>query len=286
MSDSIKVSLFASAVRQKLWFSLLDSLKDTSVSYEVIFAGNAPNWETGILLNQSNFKYIPTGNIKPAQCYEIARRHCSGEVVVWIADDCEFKGDVIGKAYRHWKTCNEHHILSLQTEESGIWQDMNKHAIYWNEGNTFPLMAPIAMMSRTFLEDLGGFDRRYVCGQYENDMVMRAYAKGATVEVFGDRSAYVEINHREKSILSGETTTKQDFESRPFAVGYNTDRYILEKSWCKMNEVKLFVALASNPSEVYNKDYMEVLDTRSDEFEPYSKEISVVASESNRGIWE
>lgn len=36
----MQVSLFASAVRPKLWPALFKSLEGTSVKYEVIFAGN------------------------------------------------------------------------------------------------------------------------------------------------------------------------------------------------------------------------------------------------------
>lgn len=287
MEQGIKVSLFASAVRQKLWFSLLDSLNSTSVPYEVIFAGNAKYWQTGVLMNKANFKYIETGNIKPSQCYEIARRACSGDVVVWIADDCEFKWDIIGKAFQYWNGIgNDKLILSLQTEESGIWQNMDHHRLFGGGNTQFPLMAPIGMMSRKFLEDLGGLDRRYICGQYENDIVMRACAVGGSVEVYGDRGTYVEINHHEKSVLAGEITTKQEFEKRPFATGYGIDRMILEKSYCKMNEAKLFAALTYHPNEVYTKDYMDMLPGRTDVFEPYGTNISFTDSESHKGIWD
>jgi len=127
MSD-IKVSLFASAVRPKLWPALFKSLVGTSVSFEVIFCGNNPPNFKGpnhpglkiTLWSGSPHKYICTENIKPAQCYEIARSYCTGETVVWIADDCEFPNDVIGKAYKYWKSQNnEKLILSIQTKESG-----------------------------------------------------------------------------------------------------------------------------------------------------------------------
>lgn len=282
------VSLFASAVRQKLWFSCLDSLKNTSIDYEVVFAGDAKNWESGVLLNKPHLQYIKTGHIKPAQCYEIARRECRGDVGVWMADDCEFKGDIIGQAYRYWNLMdNEKLILSLQMEESGIWQDMRAHRIFGGGHEHFPIMAPIAMISLKFLEELGGFDKRYVCGQYENDVLMRAYEKGARVQVFGNKDMYVELNHHEKSVLADEITSKTDFESRPFATGYGIDRMVLERSWCRMNEAKLFWAINKKDAyEIYSSDYMEMLPQRSDEFQPYEKDISLTVSEGNKGIWQ
>lgn len=278
---SIKVSLFASAIRVKLWPSLFFSLAGTEVDYEVVFAGGPLYF-----VDDFKFKYIPTANIKPSQCYEIARRNCIGEVIVWMADDCEFKGDIISKAYYYWKAKRRDKlILSLQTEESGIWQDMEYHRFFGGDNKT-PLMAPIGMASKAFIEELGGLDRRYVCGQYENDLVMRAYAAGGSVEVFGDRTSYVEINHREKSISSGETTQKEHYERRPFAMGYTIDRAVLERSWCRMNEAKLFAAIKDGQKVVYNKDVYDMLLNRSDAFEPFAKDISLIQSESNKGIWE
>ena len=122
----MQVSLFASAVRPKLWHALFKSLEGTSVEYEVVFSGN--NYDiTGeshlisgnkiTLWAGSPYYYICTGNIKPAQCYEIARRHCTGETAVWIADDCEFPNDVIGKAYKYWKSQNNEKLISSNLQE-------------------------------------------------------------------------------------------------------------------------------------------------------------------------
>ena len=74
----IQVSLFASAVRPKMWPAYLKSLESSSVSYEVVFAGN-----TMPESHHPRLRYITTGNIKPSQCYEIARRHCIGELISW-----------------------------------------------------------------------------------------------------------------------------------------------------------------------------------------------------------
>jgi hypothetical protein len=280
------VSLFASAVRPKLWKCLVDSLGFTLVNAEIVFAGNAEFDDR--LFDGKYCKYIKTGNIKPAQCYEIARRHCTGEVVVWIADDCEFPNDVIGKAYKYWKSQNnEKLILSIQTKESGYnlpegeLFDMNKHRFFGLETSS-PLMAPLGMMSRKFLDDLGGIDRRYVAGQYENDIVMRAYQHGATVEIFGGPDCYIDIDHLRKSIEIGESKNQEDFLNRPFARGYLKDREVLENSWTLFDQAKAFKRLQAGerPSTL-----REVSPIQLDEFEPY-QELSLTKSESNKGHWE
>ena len=110
-----QVSLIASAVRTQLWEDFFKSLEGTSVEFEVVFSGNSSKHH--MILNSRyinengyesfrNIKYIETSNIKPAQCYEIARRNATGETVVWVADDAEFPNDVIIKEYKYFKSKN------------------------------------------------------------------------------------------------------------------------------------------------------------------------------------
>jgi hypothetical protein len=172
-----EVSLIASAIRTPLYQMFLDSLKGTAVDIEVVFAGHVKPEVELIVPARVEFKYILTGRIKPAQCYEVARRAATGEVIIWVADDCEFKGGVIEKAYAFWKSLNdEKAVLSIQTKEYYLTQNnsvgdnfcnMDLHSFHGGNPNT-PRMAPLGMMSRVYLDRLGGFDRRFVCGQWEN----------------------------------------------------------------------------------------------------------------------
>jgi hypothetical protein len=306
-----KVSLFASAVRPKLWPSLLKSLENSIVNYEIVFAGPITETikkekELGLIFipdkDNSNvgqiiitkpdckklIRYIKTENIKPAQCYEIARRQCTGEVVVWIADDAEFVGDILGKAYNYWKSHkNEKLILSLQTKESGYgckygqMFNMKEHTFYSLCPET-TLMAPLGMMSRKFLDELGGLDQRYVCGQYENDIVMRAYQQGASVEIFGSPDCYVDIDHLRKSIEIGESTDEETFRERPFATGYAQDRLILENSWTTFDATHAFKRLQAGERP---HTLREVSPVQLDEFQGYPSEIPLTYSLSNKGKW-
>lgn len=268
------VSLFASAVRPQLFKPFLNSLKGTTVKVEVIFAGNCPlrlpMEDPWLFPDGVYYKYITTGNVKPAQCYEIARRACSGETVMWVADDCEFPNDVIGKAYRHWKEKNNPKlILSVQTRESGyrLYEgrlfDMIQHRFFAYRHET-PLMAPLGLMGRTFLDELGGLDRDFVCGQYENDIVMRAYAAGGNVEIFGGPDCFVDIDHIGKSLAIGESKMREDFLNRPFAKGYTHDREVLEKDWIKNGQVVL---------------------ERQSPFQPYEEADILRQSQGAKGLW-
>lgn len=280
---SVDVSLFASAVRPKLWMALLKSLEGTSVEWEVVFAGNTSYADIPLevlpYISTGKFRYIETANIKPSQCYEIARRECIGETLIWTADDAEYPNDVVGKAYKYWKSCNnEKLILSIQTKESGYGLpqgqlfDMNMHRFFGYRVNT-PLMAPLALIGKNFLDDLGGIDRRYVAGQYENDLVMRAYNEGASVEVFGGKDCFIDIDHLGKSIAIGESKTEKDFLNRPFATGYEKDRQVLEGSW--VDNLR-----PGNLKKDANGKYI-----RNDSFEPFENKDLLKSSQSNKGIW-
>jgi hypothetical protein len=217
---NICVSLFASAIRKKLFKEFLDSLKHTTVSYEVVFAGTLTDQDLAEFKDYPELKYIKTENVKPAQCYEIARRNCVGNLVHWCADDAVFSGDILGNAYRYWESKeNRKLILSLQTKENGILCDMKDHRFFGFDQNT-PLMAPLALLSREYLEELGGLDRRFSTGQWENDLACLALADGATVEIFTGQGL-ITLDHYQKHGVD-----------RPFALGYPYDRAILEKIWC------------------------------------------------------
>lgn len=252
----IKVSLFASAIRIPFYPTFLKSLKGTSIPYEVVFAGhNTPEEIAPIKAEYPEFKYIHTANIKPAQCYEVARRHCVGETIQWTADDCEYSPDLMGKAYNYWKSFNDEKIiLSLQTKENGQFCDMRVHSFFGCQFHT-PLMAPLALMSNKLMANLGGFDRRYICGQYENDAVMRVVAIGGRVEIFGDKDNMINIDHYARHGIH-----------RPFALGYNHDRYILESSW--------------------TNGQGSMMDQRADVFEPYIDDDILTKSQSfNNKLW-
>lgn len=279
------VSIFASAIRKEIWKECLESLLLSSINIEVVFGGNCTKEQVKPFLDKYKFfKYIHTENIKPNQVYEATRRYCTGETIAWFCDDAEAVNDVYGKAYRYWKSKkNEKLILSIQTKESGYGQKnsklfpMKEHTFYSLMPDT-PLMCPMNLMSRKFLDELGGYDRRYTCGQSENDVCCRAYQHGANVEIFGDETCYVDIDHLSKSIAIGESTDEESFKERPFAKGYHLDRQVLENSWTTFDQVDAFKRLQAGERPISLRRISHV---QLDKFEPYSNPISLEKSEGN-----
>ena len=49
-------------------------------------------------------------------------------------------------------------------------------------------MAPIGMMNRKYFQELGGIDRRFICGQWDNDLMIRIYNDGGGLKYFWRRS--------------------------------------------------------------------------------------------------
>jgi hypothetical protein len=224
MSD-IKVSLFASAVRTKDWMRFYNSLKDNKLKWEVVFVGNV---KPDFVLPE-NFKWI-YADVKPCQCYEIAARHCSGELIGWTCDDAEYRVRQnqapqcnLDKAYEYYKQANdERAVVSMHTIEDGrdVW---HQHHFFGKWRDT-PVMAPMAILNREVFHKIGGYDKRFISAQAENDIVMRVYEIGGKV-ILGKES-FVYIGHRECHVggVAGEHKSM-------IRQHYNADRQVLENLW-------------------------------------------------------
>jgi hypothetical protein len=214
----MKVSVIAAAHRNQWWQVFMDSLKSTEIEYEVIFVGPNPP-----LHEYENFRYI-SSEAKPAQCYEIARRSAKGELVHWTADDAEYSENCLDHAYAFWKSLHDRKaVVSIQTHENGSVTALHEHCFFNGRSDT-PLMAPVGMMNREYLGELGGLDARYIYGQYENDIVMRVYEDGGSCHKF--KIAHIALDHYRKHGGEGRL-----WET------YLQDRSTLEGSWVKDGQV-------------------------------------------------
>ncbi|KKL63470.1 hypothetical protein LCGC14_2174770 [marine sediment metagenome] len=227
MEKNIQVSLFASAVRTKDWMRFYDSLKNNTINWEVVFVGNKkPDFDL-----PENFKFI-YANVKPCQCYEIAARNCSGELIGWTCDDATYEQPLnpipqknLDKAYEFYKKENDRrNIVSMHTIEDGrdVW---HQHR-FFGKWNDTPIMAPMALMNRETFIEIGGYDKNFISAQAENDIIMRIYELGGKVILGTD--AFVYIGHRECHI--GGIPGEHKSMIRQY---YVADRQILENLWVK-----------------------------------------------------
>ena len=136
-------------------------------------------------------------------------------------------------------------------------------------------MAPLGFIGKDWLDRLGGLDRRYISGQYENDIVMRSNFGGGQVVKYED--AVVSINHKKKH---GNTTKFWD--------DYDHDRKVLESSWVVGGYApRPGIALdLTDKVAFYPIPNKEVSLTQLDKFEPYEDTDLLVKSQSFKGGFE
>ncbi len=276
--SEIKLSLFASAVRPHLWKELLESLRGGKYAYEVVFSGfiDEELWKP-FALDYPEFKYIQSEDLKPSQNYHIASKSCTGELIGWTADDCVYSEGYIDKIYDYWKSFNnEKLVLSCKTNENGNNETMLNHRFFGRNQNT-PLMAPLGIMCREYFWKLGGYDRRYINGQTENDLVMRVWADGGEVKIYED--VCISIDHKNKH---GSETN--------FWAGYNEDREQLENSWViggykPSPEPLLIIQGLKPPYHYFPINNTEVTLKRNDKFEGFEDVDLLTRSQSRKGQW-
>jgi len=223
----IQVSLVASANRTDWWNRFYNSLKGNKINWEVIFVGDTPPKNK----MPDNFRWIKA-TVKPAQCYELGFRLAKGELIHWTADDADYmyngNTDNIDRAYYMYKKIekmtgnNRKTVIAMRPVEDGSLNVWDFHHFFggWHES---PVMAPFGLVDREMFHELGGYDRRFVSGQSENDVVMRFLESGGRVEIVMD--AYLYVHHH-------QVHPRNPKENR-FREWYNTDRQVLEDCWVK-----------------------------------------------------
>ena len=141
---------------------------------------------------------------------------------MWTADDAYYEGNALDFAYEKYKENNNKTIVGLRTIEDG--RDItNVHRLIGKDYNS-PIMSPFGMMNRELFNELGGYDRRFICGQSENDVVMRVREIGGAV-VYCDKKVFVEHDkiHEQGTVFRS-----------PY---YTYDRMVLESFWVKDGKI-------------------------------------------------
>lgn len=171
-----KISIAASAHRPQNWMNLYKSIGDNQIDFELVFVGpNPPDYEL-----PKNFRFIRS-LVKPVQCVEIAMRNTRADLVMDMADDCEFKTpQPLDKLYQLYQACNsEKIIVSSRMMTNG--QDQSHFAHFYGNANPELLIPVCGLMSKKLYRDLGGIDKNFIAIMWPLDMAMRVYAVGGKV---------------------------------------------------------------------------------------------------------
>jgi GT2 family glycosyltransferase len=215
-----KICLFSSAHRPQNWMNLYRSIGDNDVEFELVFVGpNKPSY--GL---PKNFRFIRT-DVKPAQCVEIAVRNTAADLIMNIADDCEFATPrPLDKLYDLYRSCNsDKAIVSSRYMENGIDMSHSAHHFFAHDEST-PVIDLCGLMSRRLFCDIGGVDKNFIAIMWPLDITMRIHALGGGV-VMSD----VYINEA-KGRSAG---------SNLCAEFWKHDRLFLEKLWTTDGKVHL-----------------------------------------------
>ena len=216
--SSPRIGIVASAHRPQNWMDLYKSIGENDIEFELVFVGpNKPDYSL-----PKNFRFIQS-YVKPTQCFEIAFRNTTAELVMSIADDCEFKGaQPLDRLYEAYKAINnEKLMLSCRYSLNGV--DLSSHAHHFDCSDpSTPVMPLSALMSKKFFSDLGGIDRNFIAIMWDLDIAMRAYVSGGEVvlaDVFLDENR----NKGAMSVLCSEF--------------WRHDRGLLESLWTNKGKI-------------------------------------------------
>lgn len=225
---SLNFSLCANAIRPQFWTRFCNSLQNNKAMYEVIFCGpHAP-----LEKMPSFFKYIKS-DVKPSQRMEIAVREAKGELITLTSDDinynhADFGGNPVLDTI--WSSYERHGMdpkIMFQPDtfeeyNDGVMRGGNSHRFKFNDNST-PSMCCNGFINRGFYLSSGGYDINFMCGQANNDVIMRLYLLGA--RVLFDARAQLYIHHREAHQI--ETSQGKGWDQ--------IDRTYLESCWIGTN---------------------------------------------------
>lgn len=200
-----RFSFFGSAVRPEFWRRVVEALDQNESDYEIVFRGNvppAPDQECP----QIRWTYDDSS---ATECWELASRECSGELVSLLVDDYEYSPGCLDECWERWNAGGRDpmHVVSPRYVLDG-------------EDRTSPGMPVGGFYERGFYRSLGGADRRFAGVAADVDIAMRAvFERGARVEHCGPGH----ITERRDWYAPEYTSLSQKFES--------TDHAFIQQLW-------------------------------------------------------
>lgn len=177
----MKISLIAPSIRPHLWKTFCDSLSNNKVEWEAVFVGPLPP----ICDLPNNFRWIES-SVKPSQCTHIGFMEAKGEYISLTADDAQyFSPNRIGALdnmiefisnfpeYPTYKRENIAYGFRMFEDSFCVESSLSHKLSFSSKQDNPPLLFPFFVVNKQTYIDLGGYDNRFICGQAENDFLMR-----------------------------------------------------------------------------------------------------------------
>ncbi len=244
VEKEIVISICAAAHRIENWLELYKSLTPTNIPFEIVFVTDRkPNFDL-----PEEFKIIYS-TVKPAQCYEIAFRQAKGTLIMWTSDHALFNPKALDYIYELYRTHNNYkNLIALRNYEGNTNQKLvdttDKHFMFNQR------LMPFGCISKRLMRELGGYDNRFICGQSENDLVMRAYLLDAHMLVC-DKAIVTSLYERHNGVFNFRGPM------------YTFEKNLMNKLWHK-----------AAPNHIH----------RVIPFEPYTNKDILTISQSNKGL--
>jgi hypothetical protein len=267
--DDIKISICFPTIRPHLWKKLYDSLCTNNVRWEIV-CGGPGNWEGYV--PGPNFKFMQT-NAKPAQVYEACFRRAKGELLHWSTDDCFYDALALDNIYKLYQELNDDRVvIAVRPVEDG--NEITSHTF---KGGYTPPMAPFGVVNTKKFHELGGYDKQFICGQSENDIVMKFYEIGGTMKVCEGAIVRVEHNrgHQGQSVFRGGANGNPGF--------YGEDRKVLEPLWITPEGMAKITGIRELDNRIKWENYMRK--TRSRPVDRFEDKDILTVTQGPRGIW-
>lgn len=268
MINKPKISFIAPSHRTQYWTNFYNSIV-TNLDFEVIFVSdikpkvyeipgaddtNDLTYEDHIHshLGYKNFKWIYS-KVKPAQCFEIAYRHATGDFIIWTGDDFIYSPYALDNAYNMYRSFYDHRvIISFNVFQDGL-SAKHEHRLPWNPDLQ---LTTTALISKQAIEEAGGWgDINFVAGHHDVDLMMRIFRNGGRLFICDGAYAYEPHNQLHQV-------------EKNFAYDWADELEYLTKLWRGRH---------------LTKDIYENLPDRSLPFQGYSNENILTISQGNIG---
>ena len=241
------ISLFGAAIRTQNWMYIYNNIGDNDVGFEIVFVGPIePNFTL-----PDNFKYIKS-NVKPTQCTEIASRYASGELLLNMFDDVDFRTpNPLDKLYNEYVAYDDEKLmLSCRYMMEGVDVSNECHRFYVSDPAS-PIMPVAGLISAKTYRSLGGIDRNFICAYCDLDIAMRLYAIGGRVLL--------------SNVYLSEVTAMSLGLSRVVSLNGAHDRGLLDNLWVIGGKLQF---------------------ARTAPFEPFSDDKILEESQGPKGEWD
>lgn len=212
------ISLFGSCIRTEKWLQIYKDIKlNNKIKFELVFCGSKkPDF-----VLPDNFKYI-YAKVKPTQCWSIAGKATSGELVSIFGDDLQLSEGCLDKIYECYKKeDNTKAVITPYIYYQNDWHLFAKdHFLVSHNSKTPNIPQGLAFYNKKFFDNLNGCDKRFIAAAGDYDLFLRSKEQGGYL-VFC------------KNVWQRHESNKEKNKNYLYKTYKRTDRPLLYELWLK-----------------------------------------------------